>query len=61
MVKIESEIVRLLSGRLSIINIGIDKLVEHLLNFEVEVIQVDWKPPQEDKLDLLRKLRGLKE
>ena len=60
MVKIESEIVRLLSGRLSIINIGIDKLVEHLLNFEVEVIQVDWKPPQEDKLNLLRKLRGLK-
>jgi len=44
---------------LSVINVGIEKLVEHLPSYGVEVTQVDWKPPVVTNVELLRKLRSL--
>jgi hypothetical protein len=52
-------ILELFKSHLSIINVGIEKLIEHLSSYNVNVIQVDWKPPSGGKLEILRKLRNL--
>ena len=52
-------ILKLFETRLSIINIGIENLVEHLSNYDVKVIQVDWRPPAGGKAALIKKLHNL--
>ena len=52
-------ILKLFKTRLSIINVGIDKLVEHLFKYDVKVVQVDWRPPASGKPEVLKKLREL--
>jgi hypothetical protein len=52
-------ILGLFKSYLAVINVGIDKLVEHLPTFGVQVIQVDWKPPAGGNPELLKKLKKL--
>jgi hypothetical protein len=52
-------VLKLFKNRLSIINIGIENLVQHLSNYNVDMIQVDWRPPAEGKPEILEKLRKL--
>ena len=49
----------LFSGKLGIINVGIEKLAEHLSYYDVDSIHVEWSPPAGGNLDMLRKLRKL--
>ena len=52
-------VLELFNSHLSIINVGIETLVEHLSKYNLEVIQVNWKPPAGGKIELLKKLRSL--
>jgi len=52
-------LLRLFKSKLSIINVGIEKLVEHLSDYDVDMIQVDWKPPAGGDPEILKKLRNL--
>tara|TARA_B100000029_G_scaffold504618_1_gene583783 strand:- start:2225 stop:2443 length:219 start_codon:yes stop_codon:yes gene_type:complete len=36
---------RMLKDKLQVINIGLQKFADDLASREVEVVQVDWKPP----------------
>jgi hypothetical protein len=54
------ETLQFFKSQLSVVNIGIEKFTEHLPNFGVKVIQVDWKPPSEGKQNLMEKLMKLK-
>ncbi|HYB21395.1 MAG TPA: hypothetical protein VEH09_10705 [Thermodesulfobacteriota bacterium] len=49
----------LFKAPLKVINVGIEKLVEHLKEYGVEVVQVDWKPPASTNPQILRKLKEL--
>lgn len=49
----------LLRSHLSIINVGIEKLVEHLYHLDIEVVQVDWRPPGGGKMEILKKMKDL--
>jgi len=49
----------LLSGPLIVINVGLQGFAESVEDQEVEVIQVDWKPPaggDQEMIDLLDEL-----
>jgi len=49
----------LLSGPLIVINVGLQRFAESVEDQEVEVIQVDWKPPaggDQEMIDLLDEL-----
>ena len=50
---------KFLNGPISVVNVGIETLVEHLPLQGVEVVQVDWKPPAGGNLELLKKIRKL--
>jgi len=50
-------VLELFKRPLSVINVGIEKLAEHLPNLGVEVIHVDWKPPANGNLGILKKLK----
>lgn len=52
-------VLELFKSHLYVINVGIEKLVEHLTNYDVDLIQVDWKPPAGGKPEILEKLRKL--
>jgi len=55
----KSHIQSLFKARLKVINVGIEKLVEHLKEYGVEFVQVDWKPPASTDPQILRKLKEL--
>ena len=51
--------VKILSGNLIVINIGLRGFAESLEDQEVEVVQVDWTPPaggDQEMIDLLENL-----
>ncbi len=50
---------KLFQGKLMVINVGIEKLIEHLPDYDTEVIQVDWRPPGGGKPEILKKLKTL--
>jgi len=50
---------KFLNGPISVVNVGIETLVEHLPMQGVEVVHVDWKPPAGGNLELLKKIRKL--
>ena len=54
-------ILKLFNSKLSIVNVGLENMIEHFFhsNYDVEVIQVDWKPPGGGKPEILKKLREL--
>jgi hypothetical protein len=35
----------LLGGKLSVINVGLDKFATELADYDVPVVHLDWKPP----------------
>ncbi|MEW6672323.1 MAG: hypothetical protein AB1427_11510 [Thermodesulfobacteriota bacterium] len=55
-----SAVYQLFKSRLAIVNIGLENLVEHLADFPVDIIQVDWRPPASAKMNLLKKIQVLK-
>lgn len=55
----KNRIQSLFQTRMKVINIGIDKLVEHLKNYGVDFVQVDWKPPASSDPQILEKLKEL--
>jgi len=55
----DSRVLSLFNVHIKVINVGIDKLVEHLKDYDVELVQVDWKPPASTNPELLEKLRKL--
>jgi len=52
----EDKILKLFEGPLSIVNIGVDELLDHLSELNGEVLNVDWKPPSDDNLEILKKV-----
>lgn len=36
---------RLLTGKLSVVNVGLEGFVKDLQDCDIEVVQVDWAPP----------------
>ncbi len=55
----ETDIDRLLSAALVVINIGLGKFAKSLEEQGVEVVQVDWTPPaggDKEMMDLLEEL-----
>ena len=52
-------ILELFKGPISVISVGIEKLVEHLYDLDVEVMHTDWKPPAEGNLEILKKLKAV--
>ena len=55
----QDSILKLFQSRLSIVSIGIARLIEHLHNYDVNLVQVDWKPPAGGNPEMLKKLRSL--
>ncbi len=55
----KNRIQNLFQSRVKVINIGIDKLVEHLKKYGVDFVQVDWKPPATRDPEILKKLKEL--
>jgi hypothetical protein len=55
----KNRIQTLFQSRMKVINVGIDKLVEHLKKYGVDSVQVDWKPPATTDPQILKKLKEL--
>ena len=55
----KSRIQSLFQSRIKVINVGIDKLVEHMKEYGVDFVQVDWKPPASIDPQILKKLKEL--
>lgn len=41
----EAPIPRLLTGKVSVVNVGLEGFVNDLRDCDIEVVQVDWAPP----------------
>ena len=41
----EAPIAQLLTGKVSVVNVGLEGFVKDLRDCDVEVVQVDWAPP----------------
>ena len=41
----EAPIPRLLTGKVSVVNVGLEGFVKDLRDCDVDVVQVDWAPP----------------
>jgi hypothetical protein len=52
-------ILDLFRRRLAIINVGLERFLEHLAAYQVEAVQVDWRPPAGGNPELLKKLKKL--
>jgi len=55
----KSPILSLFAARIKVINVGIEKLVDHFKGLGVEFVQVDWKPPASTNPEILEKLKSL--
>ena len=52
-------ILDLFRRRPAVINVGLERFMEHLAAYQVEAVQVDWRPPAGGNPELLRKLKQL--
>ncbi len=50
---------KLLNKELKVINIGIEMFADDLEKQNVDVVHVDWRPPAEGDLDILKLLEKL--
>lgn len=49
----------ILTAKLKVVNIGISPFADDLRSQDVEVVNVDWKPPAGGDVDMLRLLEKL--
>jgi FdrA protein len=49
----------ILAEKLKVVNIGISSFADDLRSQQVEVVQVDWKPPAGGDIEMLRLLEKL--
>jgi len=59
MSKKKSEAETILTEELKVVNIGISTFADDLRSQNVEVVQVDWKPPAAGDINMLRLLEKL--